>query len=140
MKSHAVHAALSILFVVCSTPLTFAEDLAPVPVQYGGEADFDACSPWAIADGIDTLPEKMLPVRSGPGPEYPVVGRIPAEKLFAVCDQNDDESWFGIVYPTTDEQFEKECELGAGVAERIDYAGICPFGWVEAKNVKPMTG
>lgn len=140
MKSRIVHAALSILFIVGSTPLTLAEDLEPVPVQYGGEADFDACTPWAIADGIDTLPEQMLQVRSGPGEEYPVVGKIQPEKLFAVCDKNDDESWFGIVYPTTDDQLDKECELGAGVAERIDYAGICPFGWVEAKHVKPMTG
>lgn len=45
-----------------------------------------------------------LNVRSGPGTQYQVVGRVAANTEVEIVGRNDDESWWYIVYPNTPDQ------------------------------------
>ena len=110
----------------------FAE-LEPVPVMAGQDGG-DACGAWGQIGGLADDPDAVLPVRAGPGHDYPVIDEIKGGQGVSMCDRK--ESWEGIVYSKTDQP----CGVGTPWPEPRAYSGPCKSGWVEHKYVDLVAG
>ncbi|MFD0985953.1 integron [Methyloligella solikamskensis] len=112
----------------------FAE-LEPIPVMAGQDgAGSDACGSWGQIVGLADDPDAVLPVRAGPGPDYPVVDEIRQGQGVSMCDRK--ENWEGIVYSKQDQT----CGVGTPWPEPRAYSGPCKSGWVEHKYVDLVAG
>lgn len=103
-----------------------------VPVQVGGEPDYDACGGTATVAGL--APGSALNVRAGPGLDFPVVDRLGPGAAVILCDQRGD--WQGIVFTHAP----ADCGTGQPVMPRGPYAGPCRSGWVHGRHVRLSAG
>ena len=110
-----------------------------VPVMlHSVHDDPDACSfgavlPWRgpAGDSVD--------VRSGPGPQYPVVDRLPTGHEFSLCGGS--KGWMGVVYRPQGVVKGFDCgPLGTPVPEPLEYRGPCKSGWVPMEKVEVIAG
>ncbi|ODA66201.1 Bacterial SH3 domain protein [Methyloligella halotolerans] len=108
-------------------------DLDSVPVMAGQDSG-DACGSWGQIVGLADNPDAVLPVRSGPGPDYPVIDEIKEGQGVSMCDRK--KGWEGIVYSKKDQA----CGVGTPWPEPRAYSGPCKSGWVERKYVDLVAG
>ncbi|WP_260482440.1 hypothetical protein [Sphingomicrobium flavum] len=104
------------------------------PVMFGGEADFDACGSFGrIAEG------QAVTVRSADDASADAVATLQPGHGVAVCDQDDGNIWYGIVFdPAAPDS--PDCGTGTPVAERRAYDGVCKSGWVKSESVEQFAG
>jgi hypothetical protein len=105
------------------------------PVKVGGHS-YDACPARVVELAVQH--GQSLPVRSGPGSEYPEIGQIhnPRESGEAIflCDFSDSGEWRGIVYTSEDPA---QCNVSkANRSERVPYDGPCAQGWIRASDIR----
>jgi hypothetical protein len=116
----------AVLAGVALAPLAPAAEA--VPVQFGGEADYDACAGIAIVTGVD--PGSVLNVRAGPGLGFRVTARLRPDAQVILCDERD--GWEGIVFALD----RRDCGTGETVVPRRAYAGPCRTGWVHSSYLR----
>ncbi|RIY01636.1 integron [Aureimonas flava] len=107
-----------------------------VPVEIGGDAEFDACPSLGRIVGLDPNGDNFLSVREGPAAGHRERDRLGASTLVAICDERG--PWFGIVYPAggTD----TDCGVSSPRETRIPYRGLCRSGWVHGRFVQVVAG
>lgn len=105
-----------------------------VPVEVGGEAEYDACGSLGIVVGLDPQGDNFLAVRSGPGTRYQQIDSLFSNDEVLLCQSHG--SWHGIVYgpPGAD------CGVGTPIMPRQTYRGPCRAGWVFDRYIRVIAG
>ena len=97
-----------------------------VGVMVGGYPGIAACPAQGKAGA------EALPVRSGPGAEYPEIEQLAPGTAVYLCDLI--AGWRGIVYGGGD------CGVMSPIDQRSDYTGSCRSGWVNEADIRLPPG
>ena len=98
----------------------------PVEIMVEGQA-VDGCpSRGTVRERAD--------VHAAPQPTAPVIDRLPAGKMLALCESGIGQNWWGVVYP--DEGDIAGCETTTALSTGNTYAGPCRSGWVATRNIE----
>jgi hypothetical protein len=108
-----------------------------VPVQVGGDADFDACSSNGEVSGLDPDGDNFLAVRRGPGTRYAETTRLDEGEVVAICGERG--GWYAIVFPRNGQDL-GDCGVGSPIPRRQAYRGPCRSGWVFGRYVRVTAG
>ncbi len=120
------------LIIVFSFLVSFVYSDNFMPVMYGGEADFDACSSLGEIRGINHQGDGFIAIRSGVGSKYAIKDKIHNNGTrVTICDRQG--KWLGIVYG-------KDCGTSSPISKRQPYKGNCKSGWVYEKYVVIIAG
>jgi hypothetical protein len=117
---------VAVLAGIALAPLASAAEA--VSVQFGGEADYDACAGIAIVTGVN--PGSVLNVRAGPGLGFRVTAGLRPDAEVILCDERD--GWQGIVFALD----RRDCGTGETVVPRRAYTGPCGSGWVHGSYLR----
>jgi hypothetical protein len=98
-----------------------------VPVMLWPDTDHGTCS---IGLRVNAGGAEL---RSGPGPEFPVVARFEAGHVVSGCDAHD--GWEGII----DGQ-DESCSVGISVGSTQPYVGSCQSGWIDGNSLTSIYG
>ena len=110
----------------------------PVIVGQAGD-DLDACLSDGEVAGLNPRGDNFLAVRSAPGTNAPILGRLGPRHPVHVCDGTPDDQWLGIVY-IPDPAGDADCRVGSPVARPQPYRGPCRSGWVAARYIVVVAG
>jgi hypothetical protein len=118
------------------------------PIRVGGAPGLNACS----SSGTIKV-NSFVSVRTGPGVQYAEKDRVYDGQLLAICDWNEDQSWFGVIYIPGGSAYDNSACFGLSIedqAHRDDYArmwdqarpytGPCRFGWLSKRYTKDLAG
>ena len=108
-----------------------------VPVHFGDYPDLDACLSQGEVRGLNPNGDNFLAVREGPGSDYSKIDEVYEGQWIILCEEAEGGAWFGIVYDPTGTL---DCGTGSPIAERRDYDGPCPSGWVSSKFITMLAG
>jgi hypothetical protein len=109
-----------------------------VPVTlHSPHESLDACS-WGAVRPWRGPPGDSVDVRSGPGPQYPVVERLATGHEFGLCDGTPE--WVGVIYTPGGQDAIRCGPLGTPVPEPIAYAGPCKSGWIQGDRIEVIAG
>lgn len=122
--------AFSALILLACAPPT----LDRVPVQIGGEADFDACPGVGKIGAMETNSTATQKVYAKPDPHAKVVGHIKPGEFVWMCDWTEDAKWIGILYSHRKDG-RIRCEVSSPIEVRRAYDGPCHQGWVPEETV-----
>jgi hypothetical protein len=126
-----------VLAAALAIAATGAVAAGPVPVHFGDYPDLDACGSQGEVRGLNPNGDNFLAVREGPGADYAKIDEIHEGQWIILCEEAADGAWFGIVYDPTGTL---DCGTGSPIAERRDYDGPCPSGWVSSKFITMLAG
>jgi hypothetical protein len=94
----------------------------------------------AVVSGL--RPERQLLVRSGPGPSYPVIGRLAGGTSVFTCNEasrlteNGGRRWLGLAFAGPGKSCAKATAAGLDIQRSVD----CHTGWVAAEWVTIISG
>lgn len=98
-----------------------------VPVMLYPDTDHGTCS-----IGLQVNADGAI-LRSGPGPEFPVVATLKAGHVVSRCDEHD--GWDGVI----DGQ-DETCSVGISVITERPYVGSCRSGWIDQNSLTSIYG
>ena len=133
--NRAVPLLMAATLLACLPPAS-AGAQGSVPVEVGGDPEFDACGGFGRIVGLDPGGDNFLAVREGPGATRLERDRLGPDALVAICDERG--AWLGIVYPASGT--DTDCGVSSPQETRAPYRGPCRSGWVHRRFVAPVAG
>ncbi|WP_390914855.1 hypothetical protein [Pseudosulfitobacter sp. SM2401] len=127
MKELMISACVATLLSGCLSAQTSTALGETVPVMLYPDTDHGTCSIGlqVNAGGAD--------LRSGPGPEFPIIARLQAGHVVSGCDEQN--GWDGVIDGTSE-----TCSVGITVSEKQAYVGRCDSGWIDPKSLTSIYG
>ena len=106
-----------------------------VPVMIKGDGIFDACGEVHEVHGLKPNRDNFLAVRSGPGTQYTILGKLNNGDRLWICE-DPEGNWLGVV-----EKLEStECNVTMKENGARPYDGPCMSGWVHRSFTQLIAG